>query len=294
MAFLDWLPVIGDVVQGVFGMSAADQQARSISDTNDMQRQIARDNIAMQKEFAQQGIKWKVEDAKNAGIHPLFGLGAQTHSFSPVSVGSTPDFGSADKMNVLGKMGQNISRSIAATQNKQERELQALQLATAKADLDGKVIENQIRASQLQKLNQVGPSLPTVSDNFIPGQGQAKIVEQPLRRTYSAPGRPAQEVGWSPDVGYARTDTGLTPVPSKDVKERIEDQLVPEAMWALRNYVLPNLSLGGKPPQHMLPQGAKKWKWSYFRQEWQPDYYGDKPGHIYDAERANMNMFRLK
>ena len=32
----------------------------------------------MQKEFAQNGIRWKVADAKAAGIHPLAALGAQT------------------------------------------------------------------------------------------------------------------------------------------------------------------------------------------------------------------------
>lgn len=37
-------------------------------------------NYAMNKEFAQHGISWKVADAKRAGIHPLAAIGAQTNS----------------------------------------------------------------------------------------------------------------------------------------------------------------------------------------------------------------------
>lgn len=66
---------------------------------------IANQNIALQKEFAQSGIQWKVEDAKKAGIHPLFALGANTHSFSPVSVGS-------NYQGAFSDMGADISRAI--------------------------------------------------------------------------------------------------------------------------------------------------------------------------------------
>lgn len=41
-------------------------------------------NIRHQREFAQKGIRWRVSDAKKAGIHPLYALGASTPSFSPV------------------------------------------------------------------------------------------------------------------------------------------------------------------------------------------------------------------
>lgn len=49
-----------------------------------------KDNIKYQKQFAQRGIRWRVKDAKAAGVHPLFALGANTASFSP-SV-SAPDY----------------------------------------------------------------------------------------------------------------------------------------------------------------------------------------------------------
>jgi hypothetical protein len=77
---LPGLKIAGDILGG-----RKDRQ--SVRDTNSA-------NIAMQKEFAQQGIGWKVADAKKAGIHPLFALGASTHS---PSIALQPTKGSAIK-----------------------------------------------------------------------------------------------------------------------------------------------------------------------------------------------------
>lgn len=43
-------------------------------------------NVALQREFAQNSIQWRVDDAKNAGIHPLYALGAQGASYTPQSL----------------------------------------------------------------------------------------------------------------------------------------------------------------------------------------------------------------
>lgn len=44
-------------------------------------------NYNMQKEFAQHGIEWKVQDALRAGVHPSVALGANTVSASPSFIG---------------------------------------------------------------------------------------------------------------------------------------------------------------------------------------------------------------
>lgn len=262
----------GSLAGGLMGKSAADK-------AREQEAAVAASNVALQREFAQNGIRWKVEDAKRAGIHPLYALGASTQSFSPVSVGSGPDNSMA---NAMSNIGQDIGRAVSQTRTAQEKEIAALNLASAKADLEGKVIENQFKAKQLQNLQTAAPSMPSGSStNFIPGQGNSPLLKvNSAERTVSQPGRYSQEAGWTPDVGYARTDTGLTPVPSKDVKERIEDQFIPEMMWALRNQIMPNFAPFSKnirtPPTNMLPKGANKWVWSYKRQEWQPVYADGK------------------
>lgn len=52
--------------------------------TNRANAEIAAQNRALQKEFAQNSIQWKVNDAKQAGLHPLAAIGAQGTSYTPV------------------------------------------------------------------------------------------------------------------------------------------------------------------------------------------------------------------
>lgn len=224
-------------------------------------------NAALQKQFAKHGIRWKVEDAKRAGIHPLAALGASTHSPSPVHVGDT------SVGNAFAQSGQDLTRAISTTSTGNERALQKLQLATAKANLDGQLLENQFKASQLQKLNSTGPGMPG-SDNFIPGQGNSPLVDvKPLERTVSQPGRVAQQAGWYPSAGYMRTDTGLAPVIPSELSEPLESDPIGALMWRWRNSIVPNWDRTERPPRSQLPSGYKDWDWNVGKQEWQPVKY---------------------
>lgn len=71
-----------------------------------------------QAQMAQQGIQWKVADAKAAGIHPLYALGASTHSYQPQAVMS-------------GGSWQDVGRSIGARVDQQR---EAARLAAAQAE----------------------------------------------------------------------------------------------------------------------------------------------------------------
>jgi len=82
-------------------------------------RKANKDNEAAQREFAQQGLRWKVEDAKAAGLHPLYALGGSGAAFSP---SHQPLFNS-----------QDLSRAAAAVKTDGEREIQAAQLDVLKA-----------------------------------------------------------------------------------------------------------------------------------------------------------------
>lgn len=104
MGILDALPIVGDLI----GAAA--------------QRNANRENRLMQEKFASHGVRMRVEDAKAAGVHPLFALGASVPSFSP---SAQPIFDSAS-------LGQNIAR--AATQfSTEERELRSAQLEAVRA-----------------------------------------------------------------------------------------------------------------------------------------------------------------
>lgn len=236
-------------------------------------------NIQMQQDFAQQGIRWKVADAKAAGIHPLFALGSSGASFSPVAstIGADTSMGTA-----MANAGQDLGRAINSTRTQSER-VTAVSEAAQKLSLDKMSLENQLLASQIAKINQsMTPSFPASNDRFlIDGQGNAKVtgIERPksliqekaMERAPSDPGRPFSEPGAITDVGYARTaQGGYAPVPSKDVKERIEDTLIPELLWAIRNNVLPAFGFNEAPPRVPVPAGYDRWKFHPFKMEYRP------------------------
>lgn len=217
-----------------------------------------------QKEFAQHGIAWRVEDAKRAGIHPLAALGAQTTSFSPSFVGDSvgPSIAAA---------GQHLGRALYATRTYQQRK--------EMLDLKKDELQNQLLAAQLALVrSQTGPPLPSNSLMNPPlvgaGQGDAAYVEEvPLRKTHSQPGRPGQEVGYIDDYSYTRTPEGYAVVPSKEMKERMEDSIIPETMWSIRNLLIPMLKGGPPAPNpkyYPLPTGYDYWEWKPLLQEFRP------------------------
>lgn len=243
---------IGSVIGGLFGKDSQEDQ------------------IAAQKEFAQKGIRWRVEDAKQAGIHPLYALGAQTHAFSPVSVGSPLGEG-------IAAAGQEFGRAISAKSTQGERVF-ATKMATLQ--LQRGELENQLLASQIARMN--GPaalpppmpgtaSIDTATPQFIPGQAQSTVAplperfggpikEVPLERTATLPGKGYSEPGAISDVGWVTTQRGgLVAVPSLDVKQRIEDQMIPELQWAVRNVLSPQTAPPVAPKRHhhweMSPTG---------------------------------------
>lgn len=205
----------------------------------------------LSKEFAQQGIRWKVEDAKAAGLHPLAALGAQTSSFSPVSVG-TPSLGEG-----VAGAGQDISRAINSTRDSTAR-VDAYSKTIQDLNIQRMGLENQLLGSQIAKINQAGipPAMPTPSDRYlIDGQGNTPLVSnQAMKRNASAPGFPSQEGGAIPDLGYTRTPGGYFPVMSEQAKDRLEEDLIGNIQWQIRNRIMPFID-GGNPPGMALDNG---------------------------------------
>lgn len=222
-------------------------------------------NAALQREFAQMGLRWKVEDAKAAGIHPLYALGGQGAMASPISVGQPA---APSGPGAWGTHGQDLSRANFQMQTPQEREFAVLQLQRMK--LENKLLESQIPGLGA---SQYGPPLPSATDqpgDGLSSQGNAVRV-QPQRPSASSPSNPARDAGAVADFGLVRTSGGgYAVVPSKDVKERIEDTTVPEAMWAFRNQIRPIFSGAGDldPREYPLPKGYDRWEWQPHLQEY--------------------------
>lgn len=246
------------------------------------------ENVQLQREFAQNGISWKVADAKRAGIHPLYALGNNGIAFQP-----THAFGD-DMASGLASAGQDIGRAIDSTRNSDDRVAARMDaLAVERGELENELLRSRIALLEQQR----NPPMPKVGPQAIPGQSDvdqtslgltvkgadAHAEIKPQEVTPARPDANYMEPAPITDMGLAWTGTGYAPVPSKDMKDRSEDMLVPEVMWGLRNYLLPNLGAGKPPPASLLPDGTNNWRWSPSRQEWQP---------YYDPHRARVQVRR--
>lgn len=158
---------------GLLGKSSADK-------ANETNAAMAAQNIALQREFAQNAIQWKVADAKAAGLHPLAALGASTTSFAPVTVGASGANPLADS---LRSMGQDLSRSASVNRSAPGR-LGAIQTAqqteSNSLDLENKRLNNEILKSRLVTMNQPAtpPPIPDSSNPF-PVPENTKVENRP-------------------------------------------------------------------------------------------------------------------
>lgn len=162
------------------GQQAADAQREA----NELSRWQTEQNINLQREFARSGIQWRVEDARAAGINPIYALGAGGASFTPVTSAFTPVTGKADSYSAMGatlsNMGQNISRAVLANADNRTREEVEL--------------ENQVRLKALRNQNKlldfeftrIGqpenppmPSLPVAQTSY--GDQMVESTETPGR-----------------------------------------------------------------------------------------------------------------
>lgn len=232
---------------------------------------------ALAREFAKMGVQWRVADAKAAGLHPLAALGMQASQGPSVQAftggGSipggpqhrTPQVEANHSMgNAVASMGQDISRALQATRTEDAR-VQAVNKTVEDLQVQRLGLENELLASQIRKTNLVGPAMPDVSRaRMVDGQGNSPRVKmKPAEIVYSSPSNAVIEPKPITDVSHAQTrDRGGTgyhyPVPSKDVKERIEDNFIPELMWGIRNNIAPMFGANYNPPDIKI-RGDQYW-----------------------------------
>lgn len=125
--------------------AAANANAASF---NQQQVALAQKNIDLQKEFAQNGISWRIADAAKNGISPLAALGASEPGFSPVTQAfapmapSQPSLGHDLLSAGASEFGQGLSRALLTTQDPVVK-------ASALADLAWKTKQNDLLDVQL-------------------------------------------------------------------------------------------------------------------------------------------------
>lgn len=280
---MGWGSAIGGAIGGALGLIGSNQSQANAARLNQL-------NYEHQKEFAQNGIRWRVADAKAAGLHPLAALGAQGASYSPSAViGDSPDF------SFLKDMGQGIDRAMDAKATRQERaEKEEKSNALFNEELKGKQLQNQETETRIQSMKwdmamqaarnaeqsvrtqQQVPPMPSLAPDgsLMPGQENATspggIESKPAEIVVNEPGRRGQERGSITELGFSRTnDGGYVPVMSNDAKQRYEEDIFGEIGWNLRNR-LPGLidRQDVAPPRSWLSDPDSSWEFDLSRGAW--------------------------
>lgn len=151
------------------------------ADYNRMQIELARENMAMQKEFAQHGLRWRVDDAVAAGLHPLAALGASGSSFSNVSMPLfEKDTSARDwSRDVVGRMGQDILRSRLAAATHEEKMAAAADIRARNANAS--LMEEQaadLRQLRLERESKLS-LMPNMYTSYVDDQGRVHRILTP-------------------------------------------------------------------------------------------------------------------
>lgn len=269
-----------NLLGGLIGSKSADK-------ASDKNASAFSAQLKLQEDLAQYGIRWRVEDAKAAGIHPLAALGANLISPSPIGINFAPDYSMAD---AVGNMGQNIGRAIDATRTAPERQQTFQERATQALQLQRMRLENELIATEISNARQAqNPPIPTQVAGIIQGQGNGTtptvgpdqflrgvgsngtgnnptpVVDVPLERTAASANMPHAQAAAAPEVGWLRARAGgrdlWVPSRGKAAEEALEDDILGGLAFAYRNQLQP--MLGHLEPPFPAPMGTT-WRWDYF------------------------------
>lgn len=140
---------IGSIIGGIGGI------AGSRADRKAQKEQFER-NYNIQKEFAQNSIQWRVDDAKKAGLHPLAALGMAGGSYTPTSYNSNYAQSGAMLGDAVSGLGQVL--------DKNARKMSNLQLELLKGQVESQKLQNEglkktIAGQQSNQMNSVNDGL---------------------------------------------------------------------------------------------------------------------------------------
>lgn len=169
--------VLGGVVGGLFGnyqqKKANKSQAAVNRENIAFQRESQDKSEALQREFAQHGLRWKAEDAKAAGLHPLSALGAQGASYSPpVTVGSSQ---APEQVGHIARMGQDIGRAVSAAMDPHERASRQLDLRLKQA-AESKDLAQASYYNSLAARERLSPAIPIPLGDSVDRTDWTEIV----------------------------------------------------------------------------------------------------------------------
>lgn len=177
--------------------------------SRDANKDIANEANQLQIYAMQHGISDRVADAKRAGLHPLYALGAPPMNMNPIAIQDT--LGPA-----MVQAGQSIGSSLSRMSSTAEREKEQLELAALRANINESDARRQLLISEAAFKAQAGMISAPAPPLGIHQEGKGPI-SNPAVSSGQAPNVPAgfYEVKpapvTSPKVGWPNVAAGINP-----------------------------------------------------------------------------------
>lgn len=260
---------IGGAIGGLFDGGEDDNRAELMKHQHNLNAEQRKEEYERQKDFAQMGIRWKVDDARAAGLHPLAVLGSAGASYSPTVVAAqVPDGvvkrGSRfDGLNdALSSMGQNTTRPQMATKTGYEIQMEGL--ALERAQLQNRLLEGQVQNEWAALMGQPsGPTMPTAVGPSAVGAVRIKPSES-VSRDRSDSGR---EAASTPATKNFSVGHGLSiDLPGQQMAESLESMGPGAAPMLMTVRGLRNKILGPDGGPSVAPPAGSRWVWSPWKQ----------------------------
>lgn len=211
----------------LIGGALANRSNRKVADqTNALQQELSAEQTALQREFAQSGVQWRVEDAKAAGLHPLYALGGQITPYTPQAMQlMTPDQSALGRG--IAEAGQSLGRAVQAQQSPSQRAIQQATLEHLVAQTNKENTLAAYYASEAARNRQsanVSAAIPTAVDV---GPFVKNVPDEVI---HGDPRNPAQTAGVHPGMTRYKLPGGITlHGPSQAMHDSFED--IPLAAW---------------------------------------------------------------
>lgn len=170
-------PALGATLGGAIGGSAgsaidANRANKKQEGYFNQQMDFAKSQDQFQRDYVHNAMQWRVEDAKQAGVHPMAALGFQSPNYSPVSTPSAPSYMDSSNFDTGSTFGQTFNNAVF-TAKTQQQQLEAGRLSNRGLELQNQHMEltNLQLASDLQRASMTTKAKPDVN-----GQGALGVI----------------------------------------------------------------------------------------------------------------------
>jgi len=131
-------------------------------------RKAMRDQINFQREMAQHGIQYRMEDADRAGVHRLAAMGMMPTSSQVIPI--VDPLGES-----VGKMGQDLGNVVSRSKSAEELNYEQAQVAltqaqTKRSEVETQMLEHQLAEAKRAALTPAPLGIMQSEPGAIPGQ----------------------------------------------------------------------------------------------------------------------------